>query len=218
MKKYLEIKNIIILVLVISLSLVSFDPFGVMPNRNKTIEKIVKVDGQSLHPIHDTIEVEVPYDVEVPYEVEKLIPYAVHDTIEAKVDTNFIVNQFLNTKNIFTNTYKFDKQQGSITITDTISQNKLIGRKYISNITPKVDTLEIPEPFKRKIYAGFEGGFNQADYINFIGVGVMVNSKSNKIYNLGIGVNNRTTDGTNGSFTPYIRGGVYWKISLKKSN
>lgn len=216
MKKYLEIKNIIILVLVVSLSLVSFDPFGVMPNRTKTIEKIVKVDGQSLHPIHDTIEVEVPYDVEVPYEVEKLIPYAVHDTIEAKVDTNFIVNQFLNTKNIFTNTYKFDKQQGSITIVDTISQNKLIGRKYTTNIKPKVDTLEIPEPFRRKIYAGFEGGFNQADYVNFIGVGVMVNSNSNKIYNLGIGVNNKTTDGTNGYLTPYIRGGVYWKIRLKK--
>jgi hypothetical protein len=216
MKKYLEIKNIIILVLVVSLSLVSFDPFGVMPNRTKTIKKIVKVDGQSLHPIHDTIPLEVPVDVPVPYEVEKLIPYAVHDTIEAKVDTNFIVNQFLNTKNIFTNTYKFDKQQGSITIVDTISQNKLIGRKYTTNIKPKVDTLEIPEPFRRKVYAGFEGGFNQADYVNFIGVGVMVNSKSNKIYNLGIGVNNKTTDGTNGYLTPYIRGGVYWKIRLKK--
>lgn len=216
MKKYLEIKNIIIVVLVISLSLVSFDPFGVMPNRTKTIEKIVKVDGQSLHPIHDTIEVEVPYDVEVPYEVEKPIPYAVHDTIEAKVDTNFIVNQYLNTKNIFTNTYKFDKQQGSITIIDTISHNKLVGRKYTTIIKPKIDTLEISEPFKRKVYAGFEGGYNQADYVNFIGVGVMVNSKSNKIYNLGIGVNNKTTDGTNGYFTPYIRGGVYWKIRLKK--
>ncbi len=216
MKKYLEIKNIIILVLVVSLSLVSFDPFGVMPNRTKTIKKIVKVDGQSLHPIHDTIPLEVPVDVPVPYEVEKPIPYAVHDTIEAKVDTNFIINQYLNTKNIFTNTYKFDKQQGSITITDTISKNKLVGRKYITNITPKVDTLEIPEPFRRKVYAGFEGGFNQADYVNFIGVGVMVNSNSNKIYNLGIGVNNKTTDGTNGYLTPYIRGGVYWKIRLKK--
>jgi hypothetical protein len=216
MKKYLEIKNIIIFVLMVSLSLVSFDPFGVMPNRTKTIKKIVKVDGQSLHPIHDTIPLEVPVDVPVPYEVEKPIPYAVHDTIEAKVDTNFIINQYLNTKNIFTNTYKFDKQQGSITITDTISKNKLVGRKYITNITPKVDTLEIPEPFRRKVYAGFEGGFNQADYVNFIGVGVMVNSKSNKIYNLGIGVNNKTTDGTNGYLTPYIRGGVYWKIRLKK--
>lgn len=216
MKKYLEIKNIIIFVLMVSLSLVSFDPFGVMPNRTKTIKKIVKVDGQSLHPIHDTIPLEVPVDVPVPYEVEKPIPYAVHDTIEAKVDTNFIINQYLNTKNIFTNTYKFDKQQGSITITDTISKNKLVGRKYITNITPKVDTLEIPEPFRRKVYAGFEGGFNQADYVNFIGVGVMVNSNSNKIYNLGIGVNNKTTDGTNGYLTPYIRGGVYWKIRLKK--
>ena len=216
MKKYLEIKNIIILVLVVSLSLVSFDPFGVMPHKTTIVEKPVIVDGQTLEPIHDTIPFEVPVDVPVPYEVEKLIPYAVHDTIEAKVDTNFIVNQFLNTKNIFTNTYKFDKQQGSITITDTISQNKLIGRKYITNIKPKVDTLEIPEPFRRKVYAGFEGGFNQADYVNFIGIGVMVNSNSNKIYNLGIGVNNKTTDGTNGYLTPYIRGGVYWKIRLKK--
>ena len=216
MKKYLEIKNIIIVVLVISLSLVSFDPFGVMPHKTTIVEKPVIVDGKELQPIHDTIEVEVPYDVEVPYEVEKLIPYAVHDTIEVKVDTNFIVNQYLNTKNIFTNTYKFDKQQGSITIIDTISHNKLVGRKYTTNIKPKVDTLELPEPFKRKVYAGFEGGYNQADYVNFIGVGVMVNSKSNKIYNLGIGVNNKTTDGTNGYFTPYIRGGVYWKIRLKK--
>jgi hypothetical protein len=216
MKKYLEIKNIIILVLVVSLSLVSFDPFGVMPHKTTIVEKPVIVDGEELQPIHDTIPLEVPVEVPVPYEVEKLIPYAVHDTIEAKVDTNFIVNQFLNTKNIFTNTYKFDKQQGSITITDTISKNKLVGRKYITNITPKVDTLEIPEPFRRKVYAGFEGGFNQADYVNFIGVGVMVNSNSNKIYNLGIGVNNKTTDGTNGYLTPYIRGGVYWKIRLKK--
>lgn len=216
MKKLFDIRHIIIVVLVIILSLVSFDPFGIMPNRNKTIEKIVKVDGQSLHPIHDTIEVGVPYDVEVPVEIEKPIPYAVHDTIQTKVDTNFIVNQYLNTKNVFTNTYKFDKQEGSITITDTISKNKIVGRKYTTKITPKTDTLMIPEPFKRKVYAGFEGGFNQADYVNFIGVGVMVNSNSNKIYNLGIGFNNKTTDGTNGYFTPYIRGGVYWKISLKK--
>ena len=216
MKKLFDIRHIIIGVLVITLSLVSFDPLGIMPKRTKTVEKIVKVDGQSLHPIHDTIEVGVPYDVEVPVEIEKPIPYAVHDTIQAKVDTNFIVNQYLNTKNVFTNTYKFDKQEGSITITDTISKNKIVGRKYTTKITPKTDTLMIPEPFKRKVYAGFEGGFNQADYVNFIGVGVMVNSNSNKIYNLGIGFNNKTTDGTNGYFTPYIRGGVYWKISLKK--
>ena len=216
MKKHLELKNIIILLLVIILSLVSFDPFGVMPKRTKTVEKIVKVGGQSLHPIHDTIGIEVPYEVEIEVEVEKLVPYAVHDTIQALVDTNFIVNNYLNSKNVFVNTYNFDKQQGSITITDTISQNKLIGRKYTTKITPKTDTLLIPEPFKRKVFFGLEGGLNRGDFVNFIGAGLLINSKSDKIYNLGVGVNNTTIDGTNGVFTPYIKGGVYWKVKLKK--
>jgi hypothetical protein len=216
MKKHLELKNIIILLLVIILSLVCFDPFGVMPNRTKTVEKIVKVGGQSLHPIHDTIGIEVPYEVEIEVEVEKLVPYAVHDTIQALVDTNFIVNNYLNSKNVFVNTYNFDKQQGSITITDTISQNKLVGRKYTTKITPKTDTLLIPEPFKRKVFFGLEGGLNRGDFVNFIGAGLLINSKSDKIYNLGVGVNNTTIDGTNGVFTPYIKGGVYWKVKLKK--
>lgn len=216
MKKYLEIKNIIILILVILLSLVSFDPFGVMPKRTKIVEKSIKIDGQELHPIHDTIEVEVPYDVEVPYEVEKLIPYAVHDTIQTIVDTAAIVNGYLNSVNVFTNTYKFDKQQGSITITDTISKNKLIGRKYTTKITPRIDTLRTPEPFKRKVYIGLEGGMNKPDVVSHIGTGVLINTSPNKIYHLGIGVANRVLDGTTGSFSPYVNGGVYWKIKIKK--
>ncbi len=216
MKKYLEIKNIIILVLVVSLSLVSFDPFGVMPNRTTIVEKPVIVDGKELQPIHDTIELEVPVEVEVPYEVEKPIPYAVHDTIQAVVDTNFIVNKYLNSFNVFTNTYKFDKQQGSITITDTISNNKIVGRKYTTKITPKIDTLKIPEPFKRKVFFGVESGFSKPDVVSHIGAGLIINTKSDKLYHLGIGVANRTFDGTNGSFTPYIGGGVYWKVKLKK--
>lgn len=34
--------------------------------------------------------------------------------------------------------------------------------------------------------------------------------------NVGLGVANRVFDGTNGEFTPYVDGGVYWKIRLKK--
>jgi DNA gyrase subunit B len=36
------------------------------------------------------------------------------------------------------------------------------------------------------------------------------------IDNLGVGVSNRVTDGTNGTLSPYIGGGVYWKIKFKK--
>jgi hypothetical protein len=45
---------------------------------------------------------------------------------------------------------------------------------------------------------------------------VLINTKKDKIYQLGLGVTNQTTDGTNGGFTPYVRGGVYWKLKLKK--
>ena len=214
MKKIFDIRHIIIVILLLFAIVEFLNPNGIMPNRTKIIRDTVGIEV----PVHDTIPMDVPYEVqvEVPVEVEKPVPYAVHDTIQAVVDTNAIVSGYLTAQNIFTNTYKFPKNQGSITIIDTISKNKLIGRKYTTKITPIVDTLRIPEPFKRKVYAGIEGGFNQADFVNFIGFGMMVNSKSNKIYNLGIGVNNKTTDGINGSFSPYIRGGVYWKIKLKE--
>jgi hypothetical protein len=214
MKKIFDIRHIIIAILLLVAAVEFINPKGIMPHRTLTICDTVGVEV----PVHDTIgvEVEVPVEVETITEVEKPVPYAVHDTIQAVVDTNFIVKEYLNSINVFTNTYKFDKKQGSITITDTISKNKIIGRKYTTKITPITDTLRIPEPFKRKIFAGFEGGFNTPDFVSSIGLGVMINSKSDKIYNLGIGVNNTTIDGTNGVFTPYIKGGVYWKIKLKK--
>ncbi len=214
MKKIFDIRHIIIVILLLLAILEFINPKGIMPNRTIAVHDTVGIEV----PVHDTIgvEVEVPVEVETIVEIEKPVPYAVHDTIQAVVDTNFIVNEYLNSKNVFTNVYKFDKGQGSISITDTISKNKIIGRKYTTKITPIVDTLRIPEPFKRKVFFGLEGGFNQADFMNSVGAGLLINSKSNKIYNLGIGVNNTTSDGTNGVFTPYINGGVYWKIKLKK--
>ena len=212
MKKIFDIRHIVIVLLVI-LAVVEFiNPKGIMPNRTFAVHDTVGIEV----PVYDTIGVEVPVEVETIVEVDKPVPYAVHDTIQALVDTNFIVNQYLNSKNVFTNTYKFDKQQGSITITDTISKNKLIGRKYIAKITPIKDTLRIPEPFKRKVYAGIESGFNKADFVNSVGFGLLINSKSDKIYQIGLGVTNQTIDGTNGVFSPYIKGGVYWKVKLKK--
>jgi hypothetical protein len=212
MKKIFDIRHIII-VLLLLLAVVEFlNPKGIMPNRTKTIRDTVGIEV----PVHDTISQEVEVEVPVEVQIEKPVPYAVHDTIQTIVDTNAIVTEYLNSKNVFVNTYKFDKKQGSITITDTISKNKIIGRKYTTKITPIVDTVRFPEPFKRKLFAGVEGGFNQPDFVSSVGVGFLINSKSDKIYHLGVGVNNTTIDGTNGVFHPYIKGGVYWKVKIKK--
>jgi hypothetical protein len=212
MKKIFDIRHIIIVLLLLVAVVEFINPKGIMPHRTFAVHDTVGVEV----PVHDTVGVEVPVEVETITEVEKPVPYAVHDTIQAVVDTNFIVKEYLNSINVFTNTYKFDKKQGLITITDTISKNKIVGRKYTTRITPIVDTVRFPEPFKRKLFAGVEGGFNQPDFVSSVGVGFLINSKSDKIYHLGFGVNNTTIDGTNGVFHPYIKGGVYWKVKLKK--
>ena len=206
------IKNLIIGLLVILCIVEFINPKGIMPHRTLTIRDTVGYEV----PVHDTVGVEVPVEVQVPVEVEKPVPYAVHDTIQTKVDTNNIVNQYLNSKNIFTNTFKFTANQGSITIVDTISKNKIIGRKYIPKITPRTDTLRLPAIFKREVFVGIDTRLDKPNLIQLIGVGIIYKTKENMIYKIDLGVENNVTDGTNGKFTPYIGGGVYWKVLPKK--
>jgi hypothetical protein len=49
-----------------------------------------------------------------------------------------------------------------------------------------------------------------------MGLFSILNTKKDKMFHLGLGVANRTTDGTSGALAPYIGGGVYWKIRIKK--
>jgi hypothetical protein len=105
--------------------------------------------------------------------------------------------------------------QGSITIVDTISKNKIIGRKYTTKITPRVDTLRLPAIFKKELYMGVDARFDKANFINLLGVGLMLKNKDQMIYKVDIGVQNIVTDGNNGHLTPYIGGGVYWKVPTK---
>ena len=69
---------------------------------------------------------------------------------------------------------------------------------------------------KTQVYYGLTGGFNKVDVVSNIGAGLLVKTKKDKIYQIGVGVSNKVTDGTNGKLSPYIGGGVYWKIKLKK--
>ena len=99
---------------------------------------------------------------------------------------------------------EYGETEGLVTMEDIIEE------RVINNTTI---VKELP---KTKIYYGLEGGFNKADVISHLGLGVLINTKADKIYHLGLGVANRTTDGTSGALSPYIGGGVYWKIKFKK--
>ena len=215
MKKFLNIKNIALLLLII---VVVLQQCG--ENKTKTGE-IVKVDGKKYELLkHEIDTIEVVKTKVVTKKGEDIY----HETIVEKevripvnVDTNAILKEYY-TKVLYKDVLVLPDSLGTVAVTDTISQNKILGRTFNANVKQRTikETTIVKELPKNKLFYGIEGGFNKADVVSHIGMGILLNTKKDKIYNLGIGVANRVVDGTNGGLTPYINGGVYWKIRLKK--
>jgi len=215
MKQILDIRNIII-VLLIGVAIVEFvNPKGIMPHRTLTIRDTVGYEV----PVHDTVGVEVPFEVEVPVEVQ--IPYAVHDTftVSNPIDTNAILNS-IGMKMFKKDVLKLPNNIGTVTLFDTISNSRIVGRSFKSDVKQKIvrDTMYTPIPRQNEMYFGVDAKFDKPNVINIIGVGVLFKNKDDRhMYKLGIGVTNRVDDeGTNGKLVPFIGGGVYWKVKLKK--
>jgi hypothetical protein len=137
--------------------------------------------------------------------------------IPAVIDTVALLKDYYS-KVLYKDVLILPDSLGTVAVTDTISQNRILGRTFNANVKQRTikETTIVKELPKTKVFYGLEGGFNKADFVSSVGAGVLINTKKDKIYQLGLGVDNRTTDGTNGSFSPYIRAGVYWKIKLKK--
>ena len=219
MKKIFDIRHIIILILLLLSILIFLNPKGIIPNRTVTIRDTVGFEV----PVHDTVGFEIPIEVEVPVEVviEKPVPYAVHDTVAINnpIDTNAILNavgQKIFKKDIL----KLPSNIGTVTLFDTISNNRIIGRSFKSDVKQKIvrDTMHTPIPRQNEFYVGLDAKFDKPNVINIVGLSVLFKNKDDRhMYRLGVGVTNRVDDrGTNGSLTPFIGGGAYWKIKRKK--
>lgn len=213
MKKYINAKNIIIVILIILLFLVFLNPGGYVPMRTIYVPKIDSVP----YAVHDTIPVdslvEVEIEVPVPYEVEKRVEVPVIQS----VDTMEILKVFY-TKNIQKNVLNLPNGVGTITLTDTIVENKIVGTSFDSKIKKQIvrDTLRLPEEKKNKIYFGVTTQVDRPNFINGMGMGLLYQTKEDKIFKVGVGVNNWVKDGTNGTFTPYVDAGIYWKIKVRR--
>jgi hypothetical protein len=213
MKKYINTKNIIIVILIIILFLVFLNPGGYVPMRTKYVPKIDSIP----YAVHDTISVdslvEVEVEVEVPYEVEKRVEIPVIQS----VDTMEILKVFY-TKNIQKNVLNLPNGAGTITLTDTIVQNKIVGTSFDSKIKKQIvrDTLRLPEEKKNKVYFGVNTQVDRPNLINGMGMGLLYQTKEDKIFKFGVGVNNWVKDGVNGTFTPYVDAGIYWKIKVRR--
>ncbi len=216
MKKLLNFKNIAIAALIIYVLLQWFNPGGVMPGG-----RTIKIDGKKYEVLKhtiDTIEVEkvkvvtkkgedIYHEVIVEKEVQ----------IPAVVDTAALLKDYYS-KVLYKDVLVLPDSLGTVAVTDTISQNKILGRTFDANVKQRTikETLIVKEPARNQVYYGLNGGFNKADVVSSVGAGIMLKTKKDKIYQFTLGVNNRVVDGTTGGFSPYVGFGTYWKIKVKK--
>ena len=205
MKKILDVRHFIILALLIALLFLKGDNVV-------EIKKIIeKVPGET---IHDTISQEIPVYIEgedIYHDTTIYVPTYVN------VDTAEILKGFY-VKNFFKDTIKLNNNQGFVYLSDSVSQNKIVSRNWSASLKPKIvrEPAPLPPPVRNQMFLGVDGSWSQKDWINSLGMGLILKTKKDQLYHVGIGVANRTTDGISGEFTPYINGGVYWKIKLKK--
>lgn len=218
MKKFVNFKNIAIVALVIWILLQWFNPGGIMPGG-----RTIRIDGKKYEVIKHTIDT---VEVEKVKVVTKKGKDIVHEVIDVdtlvlkelvNVDTAALLKDYL-AKVVYKDTLVLDGGLGTIALTDTITKNRILGRTWDAKVKERTikEELIVKEPAKNQVYYGLNAGFNREDFVSAVGAGVILKTKKDKIYQLGVGVNNRTIDGTNGSFSPYVGFGTYWKIKVKK--
>jgi hypothetical protein len=194
MKKYFDLRNIIIFLLLLIIIITILNPKNIFFNR--TVDVIV-IDS---------------------------IPYAMYDTIlidnvikiKIPVDTMEILKIHFN-KKIVSNVLNSTNNNESNVLIDTTSQNSNIEKTFEATIKKEIikDTLYLPEERKNKLYFGINSQVDGPNFVNGLGVGILYQTKKDKIIKLGTGVNNWVTNGTTGTLTPYIDAGIYWKIKIK---
>ena len=215
MKKLLNFKNIAIAALIIFVLLQWFNPGDILPGKKVFIAgkayEVIKHEIDTVDIVKTKVVTKKGEDIyhETIVEKEVIIP--------AVIDTMALLKDYYS-KVLYKDVLVLPDSLGTVAVTDTISQNRILGRTFNANVKQRTikETTIVKELPKTKVFYGLEGGFNKADFVSSVGAGVLINTKKDKIYQLGLGVTNQTTDGINGGFTPYVRGGVYWKIKFKK--
>jgi hypothetical protein len=203
MKKILDVRHFIIFALACALIFLRGD------NNTITKQVVKEVPGEV---VHDTVSVPEYLEGETIY-----LDSIVYVPTLVQVDTAEILKDFY-AKILLNDTIKLNNNQGFVYLSDSISKNNIVSRKWSARIKPKIVREPAPEPPKvrNQVYIGLNGALSEKDFVNSLGTSILFKTKDDKIFQVGVGVANRTFDGYSGTFIPYINGGVYWKIKFKK--
>ena len=124
-----------------------------------------------------------------------------------EVDTVAILKDFY-CKEVYKDTLKLNDGLGYVSVIDTVSQNKIIGRVWNSQVNKIIikDTKIVKKAPVNQLYIGAVSGFDRVNIVNYVGPTLVFKTKKDKLYSLGIGY------GTNKQIS--LQGGIFWKIKL----
>lgn len=182
---------------------------------NNGDKPIVEVDGKKYELIKhqiDTFIIERPTvkyvkgkDIyhETIVEKEKIVNVPIY----TKGDTVRIVSDY-NKKVLYKDKLVLDKDLGTIELTDTIYQNKILGRKWNAIIKERAitDTKIVKELPKNQVYIGVQGLVGNATAM--AGPQLTLKTKKDNMYGTSLLVD--------GNGNKYFGVSVGWKIKIKK--
>lgn len=147
----------------------------------------------------------IPIDVPRETIIKEYLPDTNYNALLKQYES--VVNELL-AKNIQRDSISVDSI-GYVKITDTVQKNMVVGRSTQVNVKYPIikETITLPAPITRQVYAGGQISGNSAELINGINAGLLLKNKRDQIYGVTIGLN------TNGQVSYGLQS--YWKIKLK---
>jgi len=133
---------------------------------------------------HDTLRKFKKGD-SIPFVVLGIDTMTIHDTLRILQDYAYV--------RAYSDTFRIDTDN-YVSIQDTISKNKIIGRSYFSNFTQKTIRIETikTEPFKTEVYLGLLGDLRRFDEKVGIGVGIAIKVPKKGLFTFGATTNQYT--------------------------
>ena len=130
---------------------------------------------------HDTLRKFKKGD-SIPFVVLGIDTTTIHDTIRILQDYAFV--------KAYSDTFHIDSDN-YVSIQDTISKNKIIGRSYFSNFTQKTIRIETikTNPNKLEVYLGLLGDLRRFDEKVGVGVGIAIKVPKKGLFTFGVTTN-----------------------------
>lgn len=149
--------------------------------------------------IHDTVFQEktlVKYkqgkDIQSYIILTDTVEHIIHDTVKVLNDY-FAVKAYVDT---------IKKDSNTFVITDTISQNKILSRSFMANLTEKTiitKQLYVEKP-KNTLYLGFRGDFRPLNVLQVVSPSLILNAKNKALMGLSLDLYKTGGIGYSGSF------------------